>query len=143
MTLTAATNWYCRYSGVPTGCRPSVLGRGRRCRHYTDRHPQVPTCADRGCRGRRLRGAVPPVPRGRVGTKFAVQGHSEEVMQVIPCALRKTTIQVLNSLYNYVTLMYGVMELCRTYPTQAGSCLPSTFLALGLHRSRAPNHRAA
>jgi hypothetical protein len=43
-----------------------------------DRHPQVPTCADRDRRGQRLRGAVPPVPRGFVGTKFAVQGYSED-----------------------------------------------------------------
>jgi hypothetical protein len=42
-----------------------------------DRQLMVPTCADRDRRGRRLRGAVPPVPRGFVGTKFAVQGYSK------------------------------------------------------------------
>jgi hypothetical protein len=42
-----------------------------------DRQLMVPTCADRDRRGRRLRGAVPPVPRGFVGTKFAVQGYAE------------------------------------------------------------------
>jgi hypothetical protein len=42
-----------------------------------DRHTRVPTCADWDRRGRGLRGAVPPVPRGFVGTKFAVQGYSE------------------------------------------------------------------
>jgi hypothetical protein len=42
-----------------------------------DRHMKVPTCADRDRRGRRLRGAVPPVPRGFVDTKFAVQGYFE------------------------------------------------------------------
>jgi hypothetical protein len=46
-----------------------------------DRHLQVPTCADRVCRGRRLRGAVPPIPRGFVGTKFAFHGYSEDVVQ--------------------------------------------------------------
>jgi hypothetical protein len=42
-----------------------------------DRHTRVPTCADRDRRGQRLRGAVPPVPRDFVGTKFAVRGYSE------------------------------------------------------------------
>jgi hypothetical protein len=61
---------------APTITLPtSILGRGYRCQ-------QVPTCTDRGCRGRWLRGAVPPVPRGFVGTKFAVQGYSEELVEL-------------------------------------------------------------
>jgi hypothetical protein len=61
----------------------------------TDRCRPAPTGADK-CRPGpsgpgAARGAVPPVPRGFVGTRFAVQGYSEgserrEIRSVIPAA---------------------------------------------------------
>jgi hypothetical protein len=64
---------------VPTYCRLRYGVGSAGTDVGADRCRPAPKGADkcRGCRGRRLRGAVPPAPRGFVGTKFAVQGYSE------------------------------------------------------------------
>jgi hypothetical protein len=75
--VTDVDNRAYRHPGLPTVGPMSAVRVPTSVPTGADRHPQVPTCTDRGCRGRGLRGAVPPVPRGFVGTKFAVQGYSE------------------------------------------------------------------
>jgi hypothetical protein len=74
---TSATGRLMRTDRLPTVGLMSAVRVPTSVPTGADRHLKVPTCADRDRRGRRLRGAIPPVPRGFVGTKFAVQGYSE------------------------------------------------------------------
>jgi hypothetical protein len=74
---TSATGRLMRTNRLPTVGLMSAVRVPTSVPTGADRHLKVPTCADLDRRGRRLRGAVPPVPRGFVGTEFAVQGYFE------------------------------------------------------------------
>jgi hypothetical protein len=80
MGPTLVAGRYLRTGSLPTVGSMSVVRVPTSVPAGADRHSKVPTCADRDRRGRRLRGAVPPVPRGFVGTKFAIQGYSEVML---------------------------------------------------------------